>query len=120
MYVDDVKKTMAFYTKAFGLKVGFLHESGQYGEMVTGDTKLGFVHHETAASHGFKYDKMSLSKKPPACEIAFVTSNVDKAYTKAINAGAEAASEPEKKPWGQTVSYVRDCNGFLVEICSEM
>jgi lactoylglutathione lyase len=53
-YVDDVKSTMTFYSKAFGLQVGFLHESNQYGEMVTGDTKLGFVNHETASSHGFE------------------------------------------------------------------
>jgi len=29
-------------------------------------------------------------------------------------------SEPETKPWGQTVAYVRDRNGFLVELCSPM
>jgi hypothetical protein len=27
-------------------------------------------------------------------------------------------SPPEKKPWGQTVSYVRDDDGVLVEICT--
>jgi hypothetical protein len=27
---------------------------------------------------------------------------------------------PTVKPWGQTVSYVRDLDGFLVEICSPM
>lgn len=58
IYVDDVKKTMKFYEKAFGLKSGFRHESNQYGEMVTGDTKLGFVHHDTAKSHYFKYEKI--------------------------------------------------------------
>lgn len=25
--------------------------------------------------------------------------------------------EPAKKPWGQTIGYARDCNGFLVELC---
>jgi lactoylglutathione lyase len=27
---------------------------------------------------------------------------------------------PETTPWGQIVGYVRDLNGFLVEISSEM
>lgn len=40
-YVDDVAKTMDFYEKAFGLKKGFAHED-QYGEMITGETKLIF------------------------------------------------------------------------------
>ena len=59
-YVNDVKATMDFYAKAFGLKKGFLHESLQYGEMATGETKLGFVHHDTAKSHGFDYKKSTL------------------------------------------------------------
>lgn len=119
-YVDDVKASMNFYSKAFGLKKGFLHASLEYGEMVTGDTKIGFVHHDTASSHGFKYEKSKLSKKPAAFEIGFTTNNVKKAFNKAVKAGALAVSQPQLKPWGQMVCYVRDCNGFLVEICSPM
>ncbi|MBL7670456.1 MAG: VOC family protein [Bdellovibrionaceae bacterium] len=120
IYVDDVAATMKFYEKAFGLKSGFLHESGQYGEMVTGETKLGFVHHDTAGDHGFKYQKLSPKKNAPGLEIAFVADNVKKAFKKAVKAGAISTSKPKKKPWGQIVSYVRDCNGMLVEICSAM
>jgi predicted enzyme related to lactoylglutathione lyase len=119
-YVDDVEATMKFYSKAFGLEVGFMVETGEFGEMVTGDTKLGFVNHETASSHGFEYDKMTQKKKPAAFEIGFVTDDVDGAFSRAVKAGAVAVSKPAKKPWGQMVSYVRDCNGFLVEICSPM
>lgn len=119
-YVDDVEQTMQFYAKAFGLQQGFLHESKQYGEMLTGETKLGFVHHETAMSHGFEYEKMSLTKKSAAFEIGFVTADVNAAFEKAVNSGAVPVQKPESKPWGQVVSYVRDCNGFLVEICSAM
>jgi len=118
LYVEDVEKTMAFYSQAFGLEAGLLAEGNQYGEMLTGDTKLGFVNHQTAASHGFKYEKMSLAKNPGAFEIAFATKDVIKAFEKAVKHGAIAISTPQTKPWGQTVSYVRDCNGFLVEICS--
>lgn len=120
LYVDDVKKTMDFYAKAFGLKKGFLHESHQYGEMETGETKLGFVHHDTASSHGFDYQKINSSKKSFGFEVGLVTSHVESAFKKAVAAGAEAVSEPKTKPWGQIVSYVKDCNGFLVEICSPM
>ena len=43
-----------------------------------------------------------------------------KAYDTAVAAGAKSVSKPEKKPWGQTVAYVRDNNGFLVELCTPM
>ena len=36
-YVDDVTKATEFYRKAFDLEVKFIHESGTYAEMQTGD-----------------------------------------------------------------------------------
>jgi lactoylglutathione lyase len=119
-YVDDVQATMNFYEKAFDLKKGFLHESNQYGEMITGLAKLGFVAHETAKSHGFEYQESNLNHKPAALEIGLISANVEASYAKAIEAGATGVSEPKKKPWGQIVSYVRDLNGNLIEICSNM
>lgn len=120
LYVEDVERCMQFYQRAFGLESGFLHESGQYGEMSSGATKLGFVQHETANSHGFTYERMSPGQKPAAFEIGLVTPEVEKAYTRAVEAGAIPVSKPVTKPWGQVVAYVRDCEGFLVEICSPM
>jgi predicted enzyme related to lactoylglutathione lyase len=120
VYVDDVEKTMIFYAEAFQLTKGFLHESKQYGEMITGETKLGFVGHETAKSHGFEYEELSLQKKSPGVEIGFLSDDVRSAYAIAIKAGATPVTEPVQKPWGQIVSYVRDCNGLLIEICSPM
>lgn len=118
LYVNNVVTTMKFYAKAFSLKPGFLHESNQYGEMETGGTKLGFVHHDTASEHGFRYQKITTEKSAPGIEIVFIADNVKKAYSKAIKAGAIPVSKPKLMPWGQTVSYVRDCNGMLIEICS--
>lgn len=118
LYVDDVEKTMAFYETAFHLKRGFLTDEKDYGEMVTGDTKLGFVLHTLVETHGFKYDRMSLDKRPPSNEIGFVTPDVSAAFQHAVKCGAMELSKPSKKPWGQTVSLVRDINGFIVEISS--
>jgi len=39
-------------------------------------------------------------------------------WERAISAGAAIAKEPEPKPWGQTVGYLRDCNGAIVELCT--
>lgn len=120
LYVDDVEKCMQFYQKAFGLTPGFLHESKQYGEMATGSSKLGFVQHQTAGSHGFAYERMNVTQKPAAFEVGLVTRDVPAAYTRAVEAGAAPLAKPETKPWGQTVAYVRDGQGFVVELCSPM
>ncbi len=59
--------------------------------------------------------------EPPAgVEIAFVAEDVGAAFRSALEAGATKAGEPKTKPWGQTVAYVRDPDGVLVEIGSEM
>jgi uncharacterized glyoxalase superfamily protein PhnB len=51
-------------------------------------------------------------------EVALVTTDVAGLYARAVEAGATTVSEPATKPWGQTVAYVRDNAGHLVEICS--
>jgi lactoylglutathione lyase len=56
--------------------------------------------------------------RPAAFEVAFATDDVAKAYERAIAAGAAPATPPAQKPWGQTVAYVRDLNGNLVELCT--
>lgn len=43
LYVEDVAASLAFYERAFAMERGFLHESGDYGELVTGATKLAFL-----------------------------------------------------------------------------
>ena len=41
--------------------------------------------------------------------------DVEASFRRALASGAVEVKPPEKKPWGQTVGYVRDLNGFLVE-----
>ena len=46
IYVDDVKKTLEFYQRAFGFELKFLHEGKDYGELKTGDCILAFANHK--------------------------------------------------------------------------
>ena len=118
IYVADVSATLEFYERAFGLSRRFLHESRTYGEMETGGTVLAFAAESIIASNGFEVRFNRQSEHPAAAEIGLVIDDVEAAYRNAISAGAIAYKEPAVKPWGQTVGYVRDNNGFLVEICS--
>ncbi|MES2933504.1 MAG: VOC family protein [Pseudomonadota bacterium] len=120
-YVPDVAASLDFFEHAFGLKRRFLHESGTYGELDTGETTLAFAALALGEMHfpaGFV--AASRSEHPLGMEIAFVTSDVSTAHIKAVAAGAISLNEPEIKPWGQLVSYVRCPDGTLVELCSPM
>lgn len=117
MYVSDVEQTVMFYEAAFGLIRRFIHEGG-YAEMDTGDTTLAFVSLEIAKAAEMPILEPSTDGPSHAVEVAFVTDDVAASFAHAVDAGAGVVAEPKAKPWGQTVSYVRDINGFLVEICS--
>lgn len=116
LYVEDVAATLAFYENAFGLGRRMLHESGQYGELDTGGTILSFSALALMESLGKTPGRPD--SRHPTFEIAFETTDVATAYGRALTAGAAPVQGPEDMPWGQTTAYVRDLNGFLVEICS--
>ena len=121
IYVPDVPEAVVFYEQAFGLKRRFIHESGGYAEMETGETALSFASDQLIKSmlpDGFQEN--SLSRPPAGVEIAFTTADVPAAFDRAVTAGAIELTAPEIKPWGQQVAYVRDLNGVLVEIASPM
>jgi lactoylglutathione lyase len=119
LYVEKVKATVTFYEKAFGLKCRFIHESGAYAEMETGQTALAFVDEKMIKTmHSFRPNRTT--EEPSGVEISLVTDNVEMGFDKAVKAGAISVMKPAKKPWGQLVSYVKDNNGFLVEICSPL
>ncbi len=116
LYVDDVASTLDFYVKAFGLPTRYVHESGSYGELETGATALAFVSHSLLRQIGKTPQAPALDK--PTSEIALVTEDVAAATERALAAGAKLVSEPQQMPWGQTIAYVGDLNGFLVELCT--
>lgn len=116
LYVADVPEALAFYERAFGLPRRMLHPSGDYGELDTGGTSLSFSSRRLIAALG----KSPAAPDParPTFEIAFETNDVAAAWERALAAGAEPVQPPRQEEWGQTTAYVRDPDGFLVEICT--
>lgn len=119
VYVPDVANSLAFFEKAFGLSRRFLHESGTYGELETGETTLSFAAHELGdMNFPGGHVHADSSPQPLGFEIALVTADVHAAHGRAVAAGARELAAPTTKPWGQVVSYVRCPDGILVELCT--
>ena len=121
LYVKDVAKSISFYESAFGFKRKFIAPGNEYGELLTGDTTLSFAAvslANTNLSAGFI--ESSPDGKPFGIEIAFTTENVEQVFKDAIKAGAIAVEKAKTKPWGQVVAYVKDIDGFLIEICTHV
>lgn len=116
LYVDDVRESVRFYERAFGLKPRFIHESGDYAELDTGPTALAFSARRLM---------QSLGKKPghpdpgvPVFEFAFEVEDVAASFSRAVEAGATASQAPRDEAWGQTTAYVLDPDGYLVGLGS--
>jgi lactoylglutathione lyase len=118
LYVDDVPASVEFYERAFGVERRLVHESGQYAELETGATTLAFADYDLAGQNLPDELRPQPGRTRPSFEVCFVADDVRAAYDKAREAGAEAISEPETKPWGQEVAYVRDPDGVLVELAT--
>ncbi len=118
VYVPDVEAAITFYENAFNFRRRFASDDWDYAELETGDTTLAFAHNRMADQLGFQIRPNNASEPAAGVEIAFVTEDVEAGFRKATDAGATPITDPHQTPWGQTVSYVRDLNGVLVEICS--
>ncbi|MES2432573.1 MAG: VOC family protein [Pseudomonadota bacterium] len=116
LYVASVPETLNFYQAAFGFEIGFLHEGSDYGELITGATKLAFSSHALMATIG--KDVATAPPAKPSYELAFETDNVSAALARATAAGAVLVKPITEMPWGQTLAYVRAPEGTLIEICT--
>lgn len=121
LYVSDVLKTLEFYEQTFLFERKFITEGMDYGEIRSGDTIIAFASKKLAntnLSNGFMV--ASQSGKPFPIEMGFTTDDVENAVDQAILNGAKLEEPMKTKPWGQKVAYIRDINGFLLEISTPM
>lgn len=116
LYVEDVTRSLDFYARAFGLATRMCHEAGDYGELDTGSTTLAFS--STALMRQLGKHPVAARADAPCFEIALATDDVAAAMRRAVEAGARTVRAPERMPWGQTIAYVADPDGVLVELCT--
>jgi uncharacterized glyoxalase superfamily protein PhnB len=130
LYVDDVEGTLEFYEQAFGLRRRMLDEelrgAGDGRNTACFCSKRLHSKPDFAANDFIRslipvvVAHAGLENSAPPVEFGMTTEDVDSSFQKALAAGAIEVKRPERKSWGQVVGYVRDLNGFLVAICSEM
>jgi lactoylglutathione lyase len=121
LFVPDVEEGLAFYERAFGLKRTFVDATATFGQLDTGSTALAFATEERASRElpgGFLPARPD--NKPFNVELCLVFDDVESAFRHAVEAGCTPVAEPEHKPHGQTVSFVRDPFGNLVDISSPL
>lgn len=120
-YVPDVAAALGFYVGAFEMEQRMLTPEGDYGELDTGQSTLAFVSNELADNNlatAGGFTPLDTAKPPAGASITLVTEDVSAAVSAAVGAGGRQYTEPVQKPWGQTVAYVIDPHGILLEIAT--
>ena len=113
LIVDDLDRALDFYTQVLGLKLG--HRSGDYAQLDTGVTRIGFYTRSAmAVVVGFALEPAQ--QTAPGFELGFKVADVDAAYAEIVAGGATSVTPPTTRPWGQRTAYVRDPDGYLIEL----
>lgn len=119
VYVPDVPAALDLYERAFGQKTRFSVPTGDYGELDTGSTTLAFAADALGESNfpgGPR--RPGLDQQPANVELAFTTDDVEAAVATAEAAGCTVLAPATVKPHGQTVAWIRDPWGTLIELCT--
>ncbi len=94
---------------------------GSYAQLDTGPTRLAFASY-ALGEENFPggVARAPHEGRPPNVEITLVPDDVDEAHARAVEAGASSLAEPQDKPHGQRVSYLRDPFGTLIELATPL
>ena len=119
-FVPDVAASVAFYEKAFGCSLRYMPPGAPFAELDTGSTLLCFLAEGTIQKAGLFSSLPYTPNRPgptiPGAQIAFVSDDIEADWARAVAAGASVAKPLEKRPNGQSMGYLRDLNGLLVEL----
>jgi catechol 2,3-dioxygenase-like lactoylglutathione lyase family enzyme len=104
--VRDPRASAAFYRDLLSFRE--LHVSDHIAELAVGETKLVLLRGDATAPKdlhfGFRVDSTALVDEWGSCATA---------------AGAHIDSGPVRQPWGGYALYLRDPDGYLIEIWSD-
>jgi lactoylglutathione lyase len=120
--VPSVPTTVAFYSRAFGLPLHFMHPTQGYAELNSGPAVLAFLGEEFVANASLLGKLPVYPNRPDApalgAHVALWSDDIDADWQRAVNAGASVVVPLEQKPWGQIAGYLRDPDGVVVELCT--
>jgi len=112
--VRKLKRSIAFYTKAFGMKViarGTMPHGGKYVHLSTPGTRMRLELNWYPRGSRFY---VPYRKGEELDHLAFVVDDVDAAYKSLVRRGTKVAVDPEHSKG--TEVYVKDPDGIWIEL----
>jgi uncharacterized glyoxalase superfamily protein PhnB len=112
--VNDLEKSLSWYTDVVGFEVDRRHERD--GKLLAVSLKAGEVRLLINQDDGAKgWDR---AKGEGFSLMIYVDDNIDEVAKRIKESGGVLDSEPTDTPWGKRVFRLRDPNGFRLTISS--
>ena len=118
MWVEDVRATADYYRDALDIPTRWIRDEGDYAQLETGEATLQLAAASAAHATGVDVVVARPDASAPGFQLSLATEDVAAAVQRAVDLGGSLVAAPVTKPWGQVVGYVRDINGFLIEIAT--
>jgi catechol 2,3-dioxygenase-like lactoylglutathione lyase family enzyme len=112
LLVEKLEASLAFYRDMLGMKVN--SEDNGFAEFKLGETPLALYERKQATAM-FPERFMSAAG---GVVIALQVENVDKTCDDLRSKGIKLFEEPKVTTWGQTVAYLHDPDGYIIELTS--
>lgn len=114
LVVKNVKKSIDFYTKAFGFKEhegSSVDENGdiQHAMLQLGDCTIML---SPEGAYDMPHRTPASMKAPSPMSLYIYVENVDKVYESAMAAGAKSLNKPDDAFWGDRFCRVEDADGY--------
>lgn len=112
--VRNLKRSIAFYTKGFGMKVvgrGTMPHGGKWVHLVTPGTRMRLELNWYPKGSRFY---VPYGKGEELDHLAFIVGDVRSAYQSLVQRGAKAAVDPDHATG--TEVYVKDPDGIWIEL----
>lgn len=114
LVVSSAERSLEFYEKAFGFTrtVEMPGPDGKimHAEMSYKDCRFMFA---SQGNQGCKVVPPKANGADGPVNFYFYTDDVERAYQRALGAGAESVTAPQDMFWGDRIATVRDPDGYL-------
>ncbi len=116
IHVSNVYRTAMWYQDVFGLSVKYMAADETYCELALDGLTICFSANEWVRQSFPQFRLNSFLDDAPGFHLAFFTDDLPSLYLQALDNGAIALSQPERRPWGRVEASFRDLNGVLINL----
>jgi lactoylglutathione lyase len=113
LIVHDFEKSLDFYKNMLNLKLNT--QDGKFADFKLEGTSLAIFQQDEATN---MFPKQYMKSGSNAV-LAFQVENIEKECKTLVRKGLEIFEGPKKTPWGQTVAYFKDPDGYIWEISNK-